>query len=146
MTTILDGDPYEVQLVTPPAGTPSQMTAQKSIPPEPYASRMGSASETMQVDDRQIEASADERHDALHPTASRLVIDEIVPTLVRAPSAPRIEMPPPQPARYAPETLDGKLPWNPTPAPAKKQSGPLVAVLLVLLAAAIAATAVYFTL
>lgn len=122
MTTILDGNPLEPQLLTPPTGTPSSVTAQKSIPP----------SETLEVEDVQIRGEAYERHDALHPTGSRLVPDEIVPTLIR-PSFPKIEQPV---QRLAP----------PAPMAAPKKTSPLVAVLLVLLAAAIAGTIVYFAL
>jgi len=109
VTTILDSRPRDPQLVTPPAGTPSRMAAQRSIPPE-----------------------AHERHDALYPAGSRLTPQEIAPTLVRTPSTPKIYQPPPS------------LP--PMPAPVPKQTGPVVAVLLVLLAAAIAGTVVYFAL
>jgi serine/threonine protein kinase len=122
MTTILDGRPLEPELLTPPTGTPSYMAAQPT------------ASETMQVDEQQISGEAYERHDALHPTGSRLVQEEIVPTMVRAPSARRTAEPPPQ--RLAP----------PAPAPVVKKTSPVVAVLLVLLAAAIAGTAVYLAL
>ena len=110
-------DPALQPMLTPPAGTPSQMEAQQSIPPdpEPYP-----------------------RHDAMHPTGSRLVPDEIVPTLVRAPVA-RIERPSAPPSnvpRLAP----------PAEARAPKQRSMVVPVLLVLLAAAAAAVVVYFVL
>ena len=113
VTTILDSRPRDPQLLTPPAGTPSRMAAQRSIPPEPEAY---------------------ERHDALDPAGSRLAPHEIAPTLVRTPSIPKIHEPPPS------------VPPTPVPAPAPKQTGPVVAVLLVLLAAAIAGTVVYFAL
>ena len=74
------------------------------------------------------------RHDALHPTNSRLVQEELVPTQLRVPSMPRIAPvaePPPVVAMTNPET---------------SRTGRLVAVLLVLLAAAVAAVAVYFAL
>ena len=125
MTTILDGRPLEPSLLTPPQGTPSQMTAQ---PPD--------ASETLQVDERQISGEAYERRDALHPTGSRLADQAIIPTLVRPPAARRSEERPVQ--RLAPPA--------PERAPAPKQTSPVVAVLLVLLAATIAAAVVYFAL
>ena len=120
VTTILDGQPFGHRLLTPPSGTPAQMTALRHPEPAAY--------ETLQVEERQISDPAYERRDALHPTGSRLVPDEIIPTLVRAnPSVPP--------------------PMQMTPVPvAPKQTSRLVAVLLVLLAAAIAGTVVYFAL
>ncbi|MDQ3335128.1 MAG: serine/threonine protein kinase [Myxococcota bacterium] len=73
----------------------------------------------------------------LDTASETMQVDEHVPTLVRAPSVPRIEeVPRPPPQRLAP----------PAPAPVAKQTSPVVAVLLVLLAAAIAGTVVYLAL
>ncbi len=108
-------DPME-PLITPPAGTPSQMTAQRSVPPEPAYS-----------------LPVDERHDALHPTGSRMAPDELVPTLVRAPSAPQ----PP---------LERSSRSSIPPVATPNQRRPVVAVVLVLLAAALAALGVYLAL
>ncbi len=132
VTPILDGRPLAPQLLTPPTGTPP-LAAQP---------RAESAAETMQVQEHQIAAEAYERDDALHPTGGRLVIDELVPTLVRAPSAPRVKRPsmphPPQPDFSRPVQLAPPAP------PRAKPTSPIVAVLLVLLAAAAAAVVVYF--
>jgi serine/threonine protein kinase len=112
VATILDGQPYEELPVITPSGTPSSVAAQ---------------SHTLIVEEHRIEAEAYERHDALYPTGSRLVPDEIVPTLVRA-SAPRIE-------EAAVVT-----------APAKRPSSAALPVLLVLLAAVVAAAIAYYAL
>jgi len=138
--TIIDGSPLDVQLITPPAGTPSRVTAQRSTPPE------NSPAYTQEVEEVQITGDAYERHDALHPTGSRLVNDEIVPTLVRAPSTPR---PAPTPSRERPAPVpafQARFPIQPAPQPAPKRTSVLVPVLLVLLAAALAAVGVYFVL
>jgi serine/threonine protein kinase len=118
MTTILDGSPLDTRLFTPPSGRRT---------PEPY--------ETMQVEERQISGEAYARHDALHPTGSRIADDDIVPTRIRAAgSSSPVVMTPPQ--TLAP------------PAPPKlvQETSPVVVVLLVLLVAAIAGTVVYLAL
>jgi serine/threonine protein kinase len=123
MTTILDGSPFDPRLLTPPNGTPARLT----IPAEPY--------EMMQVEERQISGEAYARHDALHPTGSRMADDDIMPTRIRAAgsSSPVVMMPPQTLAPPAPP----KLP---------KETSPVVVVLLVLLVAAIAGTVVYLAL
>jgi serine/threonine protein kinase len=119
VTTILDGRPFDHGLVTPPSGTPS----------EPIAYQM------MQVEERQISGEAYERHDALHPTGSRLVSDEIIPTMVR----PAASIPPPiQVPAHVPMSVPATV--------TSRQTSPVVVVLLVLLAAALAGTVVYFAL
>jgi hypothetical protein len=129
MTTILR--PASAALLTPPSGTPSRSTAQlASIPRR----RRGSTSS-------RISGEAYERHDALYPTASRLVVEEIVPTMVRAPSVPRTE----EPSRPS-QRLALPAPAQSRPAPVANKTSPVVPVLLVLLAAAIAGTIVYFAL
>jgi serine/threonine protein kinase len=137
LETVLEAQPIDEKLITPPSGTPSHMTAQRAD----TASETIVAGQTLEVQEHQIAASAYERHDALHPTGSRLVPDEIVPTLVRAPSQASV----PPPLQQAPAPIRTYTPVEQTPTTNKKTS-PVVAVLLVLLAAGVAAAIVYFAL
>jgi serine/threonine-protein kinase len=136
MTLSLKGTP-PATLKDTPVGTPvDSIPAESSIPPNAPL-----AATEITNNDYRIAVAQFERHDALVPSGSFLA-DEIVPTMVRAAPAPG-------PVSQRIETQAVTQPIEPLDiahdADAPKGSG-LVAVVLVLLAAAVAATAVYFLL
>jgi serine/threonine protein kinase len=174
ITRIADSEPPTTAL---PAGTPSRMSAQASIPP-PLASES--------QHEYRAAVARYERHDALVPTGSMLA-EDVMPTSIRS-SAPRIQPRGPQDinqtiagtvparqtpprtleARNAPITVDPPLrpsaprvqapsdpafvaPGSGTRAPTEaiqpaRNGSFAVTVILVLLAAGLAAGAVYFLL
>lgn len=153
-----------------PAGTPARSVTALSIPPTRSSLP---PSDLTPGSEYAAAVQHYDRHAALIPSGSFLA-DEVVPTVVRS-SAPRIVAGPPEGAIDAPPSPPPQVPVpaarpsapriatsaerssvqrlapprpdsTPGPAEPRNRTNPVLAVLLVLLAAAVAATTVYFVL